>query len=224
MAQDWDIKPRGSACGKCEKPFEDNQLCFSCLIFNEEGYQRQDYCEHCQEESEKESSLFSSWKGVFNAPPPKAEEPLKKETAESLLRKLIQEEDKSKQNVIFILAVMLERKKILAERDTQTNDSGTMIRVYEHKKTGESFIVADPRLQLDELEQVQQEVADMLGWKKERNGDPSSLEELRRAGAKTRGGGEEERIEHPISNKECPMMKESETTDELKDKEPKTKN
>jgi hypothetical protein len=49
------------------------------------------------------------------------------------------------------------------ERDVQTTDEGKMIRVYEHTKSGETFLVPDPRLQLDKLEEVQQEVIDMLG-------------------------------------------------------------
>jgi hypothetical protein len=48
----------------------------------------------------------------------------------------------------------------------QKRDDGTMLRVYEHRRTGDSFVVADPRLRLDQLEQVQREVIDMLGGEK----------------------------------------------------------
>ncbi len=174
MAQEWDIKPRGNACSKCEETFDDNQSCFSVITYGEEGYARGDYCEKCWEAGLKSAPYFSAWQGVFKLPPPKAEEVLKKETAESLMRKLIQDEDESKINVIYILGVMLERKRLLAEKDVQIRDDGMLIRVYEYKKTGEIFLIADPKLQIDELEHVEDEVGAMLGWlprKKDEGGD-----------------------------------------------------
>ena len=163
MAQDWDIKPRSERCHGCETPFGDKQIYLSALAFGDEGYTRTDYCEKCWSGNIKSASPYSVWRGVFRIPPPQPEEPLKKETAESLLRSLMGKEDESKRNVMYILAVMLERKRILAERDVQTRDDGIMIRVYEHRGTGETFLVPDPQLHLDQLEQVQQEIAEMLG-------------------------------------------------------------
>ena len=98
-------------------------------------------------------------------PPPPPEEALKKETAESLLRQLIEKEDPAHANTIYILAVMLERRRILVERDVQIREDGSKLRVYEHKKTGEMFLILDPELKLAELELVQEEVVIMLGGK-----------------------------------------------------------
>ena len=60
---------------------------------------------------------------------------------------------------------MLERKRILAEKDVQKHDDGSKVIVYEHKKTGETFVIPDPGLHLDQLEHVQIEVVQMLGMK-----------------------------------------------------------
>jgi len=62
----------------------------------------------------------------------------------------------------FILAVMLERKKILKHRDTVREESGAELLVYEHAGSGESFTIPDPHLRLDQLEQVQAEVSELL--------------------------------------------------------------
>jgi hypothetical protein len=164
MAQDWDIKPRDESCSGCRTPFADEQIYFSALVFAADGYKRADYCEKCWPAKDKETVLpYSMWQGVYRVPPPEREEPLKKETAESLLRRLMEQEDPAKANVIYILAVMLERNRLLVERDLQTNDRGALIRVYEHRKTGETFLIPDPKLRLDQLEVVQQEVIAMLG-------------------------------------------------------------
>jgi hypothetical protein len=170
MAQDWDIKPREEACAGCQTPFADEQAYFSALVFDTNGYKRADYCEKCWLAKDEETVLpYSMWQGVYRMPAPEPEEPLKKETAETLLRKLMEDDDPTKANVIYILAVMLERNRLLVERDIQKNENGTLIRVYEHRKTGETFLVPDPRLRLDQLETVQQEVIAMLGGPAKKN-------------------------------------------------------
>ena len=162
MAQDWDIKPRGQGCATCESTFAAGEHYWSALSRGENGFERADYCTTCWPAVDEET-LYSDWQGTFVPPPPKDEEALKKETAESLLRRLIEEEDGEQIDVIFILAVMLERKKILIERDVQFDQDDEMRRVYEHKQSGETFLITDPQLQLDALEAVQQKVVDMLG-------------------------------------------------------------
>jgi hypothetical protein len=164
MAQDWDIKPRGSMCADCEKMFEHNEAYFSALTYGEEGYQRHDFCVGCWVGKEAELTPFSSWKGTFIVPPEiEDDEPLKKENAESLLRRLIEDDDSENAPVIYILAVMLERKKILVEKDVSIDEDGTVHRVYEHKKTGETFLILDPQLKLDRLQDVQERVVELLG-------------------------------------------------------------
>ena len=164
MAQDWDIKSRSESCTACSTAFADGQSYFSALLFGDAGYERADFCENCWTQSEAVLSPYSSWQGTYRAPPPPGDtEPLKKETAESLLRKLIENEDPQNKGVIYILAVMLERKKTLVEKDVTIDDNGTVHRVYEHRQTGETFLILDPQLKLDKLEDVQTRVVEMLG-------------------------------------------------------------
>lgn len=125
---------------------------------------------------EVREGTVSVWKGVFHPPPPPPEEALKKETADSLLRKLIAKNDPSHANVIFILAVMLERRRVLVERDVQHRADGGTLRVYEHRATGDTFLVTDPQLDLNRLEQVQEEVLAMLGGKAEETSSPENVQ------------------------------------------------
>jgi hypothetical protein len=161
--QDWDLKPRSEVCHKCLAPFADKQPYFSAVSPGEDGFLRVDYCSNCRPPAEKGNAQYSAWRGTYHAPPAATEEPLKKENAESLLRKLMDEEDATKLNVIFVLAVMLERKKILVEKDVQKHENGSLLRIYEHKLTGETFMIREPALRLDQLEHVQTEVITMLG-------------------------------------------------------------
>ncbi len=177
MAHDWDIKSRSSACHSCEELFLDQQECVSRLTFTEEGYMRNDYCSKCWEGQDHEQMFTSFWQGIFKAPPAKPEEAVKKETAETLLRSLMEKKDPANGNAIYILAVMLERKRLLAERSIRKNKDGTLIRVYEHKKTGETFLIPDPQLKLDQLEDVQEEVVIMLGGKPPEEPQPEGEDE-----------------------------------------------
>ena len=165
MNPEWNIRSCADQCAACQKKFADRETLMSRLRFAADGYLRDDFCSACWPlRSAKEDGAVSAWAATWAAPAPKSPEALKKETAESLLRELMETDDPTKRNVIFILAVMLERRRILVEKEVQISEgSGLKIRVYEHKQTGESFVVPDPQLKLKEIETVQREVMELLG-------------------------------------------------------------
>lgn len=161
--QEWNIKACTPACAGTGTPFQDGQAIYSRLTIGAEGtYERSDFCEAGWTE-EAHKAAISHWKGVYRAPPTKPDDPLKKGTVETLLRQFMAKEDYSKLKVVYILAVMLERKRILAEKDVQRREDGSRVRIYEHKKTGEIFTIPDPELKLNELEDVTLEVNALLG-------------------------------------------------------------
>ena len=164
MNSEWNIRSCADQCAACRKKFADRERLMSSLRFGQDGYVREDFCEVCWlARNAAEGAEVSAWAATWLAPEKKAAEPLKKETAESLLRELMETDDPSRRNVIFILAVMLERRRILVEKEVQVHPDGRKIRVYEHKQTGESFVVPDPQLRLKEIESVQMEVMELLG-------------------------------------------------------------
>lgn len=164
MNAEWNIRACADQCAACQTKFADRETLMSRLRFTADGYVRDDYCAGCWPgRTPGADAETSAWSAVWHAPAPKAPEALRKETAESLLRELMETEDPSKRNVIFILAVMLERRRLLVEKEVQVQPDGVKIRVYEHKQTGESFVVPDPQLKLAEIESVQREVMELLG-------------------------------------------------------------
>ena len=161
--ESWQIKRRSDICAGTNEPFANKEEMMTRLLFKDGEYVREDYKISYWNENKPDHGL-SAWKSVFRLPPP-PEEVVKKESAETLLRKLVAKEDADDINAIYILAVMLERKKILVEKEVQTRDDQVKIRVYEHKKSGETFLVIDPELKLAEIEKVQEEVVGLLGGK-----------------------------------------------------------
>ena len=90
-----------------------------------------------------------------------AADAIQKDTAETLLRKLIEQNDPRYAPAGYILAVMLERKRVLKVKEQIVRD-GKRVFIYEQPKTGDMFTIADPALRLDQLEEVQRDVAQLL--------------------------------------------------------------
>ncbi|MCX7887615.1 MAG: hypothetical protein N3B01_10245 [Verrucomicrobiae bacterium] len=158
---DWDIQPRATFCADCRTPFADRHPYHTLLSVTAEGYRRRDLCQRCYATASRDG-VFSYWQGEYRVPPPRPSEPIEKNTAENILRKLIQSHDPAHAGARYILAVMLERKRILKHRDTVHEADGRTLLVYEHTGTGESFTIPDPKLRLDQLDEVRREVADLL--------------------------------------------------------------
>ena len=174
------------------------------------GYERLDCCKGCWAKLERDWEPFSLWDGVYHAPVAvEKEEPVKKETAESLLRKLIALEDPAMLNVVYVLAVMLERGRQLVERDAKPHESGGILRVYEHRKTGDTFVVLDPRLHLDKLAIVQQQVVSLL------SGTHTLGEEKRSSEVGVQSSDESSPIDEPVAvESESASSDESDQTDQ----------
>jgi hypothetical protein len=162
MQQDWSLQSRGHQCTATGKPFEDGEYFYTLLFDEKTGYRREDLCEEAYKVRATDAPQpFSFWRSKFT-PPLHTPEPLAKQTAEDLLRAYMAENTPRHANARYLLAVMLERKRILKEVETKRADDGTLVRVYEHGKSGEVFVIPDPELKLDEIAQLQSEVASLL--------------------------------------------------------------
>lgn len=159
--QDWEIKSRAHACEVTGRPFAEGESFYTLLFREKGGFRRQDMCEEAWNSRNDNIQPFSFWRTKYEPPPPPEPEPLAKETAEDLFRGYMAETDASHTNARYILALMLERKRILRQTDMRVED-GEKLLIYEHPKTGEVFIVPDPQLRLDQIEAVQTEVAALL--------------------------------------------------------------
>ncbi len=163
---EWNIQSRAHACQACEQPFVDKHAYHTLLFDEKQQFQRIDVCERCWSEQYSQGAndrkgFVSHWQGIYEAPPAAPPEAIRKENAESLLRKLIELNDPAHLPAAFILAVMLERKRLLKVKEQIVTD-GRRVFIYEQPKTGDVFTIADPNLQLNQLEAVQRDVAELL--------------------------------------------------------------
>jgi hypothetical protein len=167
MSQEWNIKSRGHVCSLCKESLTDHAPVVSALKETETGYERFDCHPQCWKNTPRDWEPFSVWDGVYNAPvKEEKKEALKKEDAGSLIRRLVTLDDPAMKNVVYVLAVMLERSRIFVERDAKEQEDGTIRRVYEDRKSGDTFVILDPRIRLENLAEVQAQVVALLSGTK----------------------------------------------------------
>jgi hypothetical protein len=163
---EWNIQNRAHACQSCGQAFADQQVYHTLLFDEKQHYRRLDICEPCWQGQYSQGAsdrrgFVSRWCGIYEAPPVARPDPIQKETAESLLRKLLELNDPKHAAATYILAVMLERKRLLKVKEQLVRE-GQRTFIYEHPRTGDLFTIADPNLQLNQLDAVHQDVAGLL--------------------------------------------------------------
>jgi len=164
FADTWHLRSRSKECTATQRPFEDGEKIITAIFPDPEssGYVRRDFAlDAWKDLPDGTEKPFSFWKTTYVANISEARPEIQKEGAEDILRRLIEEDEDHTENTRFILAIMLERQKLLRETDSQRTPSG-ILRVYEHRKTGEIYIVKDPDIPLSQIEAVQQEVIILL--------------------------------------------------------------
>src|SRR4051812_47662893 len=162
---EWNIQSRAHACEACGKSFADKETYHTLLFDEKSDFRRSDICQACWKKQYSEGArdrkgFVSYWHGVYCAPVPRTE-PIQRENAESLLRKFIELDDPQYIPAAYILAAMLERKRLLKVKEEIVRD-GKRVFIYEQPASGDIFTIVDPNLQLGHFEATQREVAALL--------------------------------------------------------------
>jgi len=201
FAESWHVRSRSRHCAATQRPFVDGETIVTALYPDPEssGYLRRDYgLEAWNALPAAAEKPFSFWRTTFAVAPAGDDAGgAEKLSAEEILQRLVVEDEDHTENTRYILAVMLERRKLLRETDSQRTPNG-ILRVYEHRKTGEVYLIRDPDIPLAQVEAFQNEVIILL----ENNGrmpvpslpelaDPSDPPSLQRAGDVGGEAGEE---------------------------------
>ena len=158
MQADWEIKSRAHLCARTGKAFQPGEFFYTMLVREGDGFSREDLCEEAWQSRNENIRPFSFWRSKYEPPAPPRPEPLPRDDAEGLLRRLVAGNDPAYRNVRYILALMLERKRLLRPVESRDDD----MLVYEHVATGETIVLTNPRLGFDQIPAVQREVGDLL--------------------------------------------------------------
>jgi len=163
MIAEWNIQSPARQCAATGAEFQEGDRIASVLLWRNGAYERIDtLASEPAPEIPEDANVLSSWKGAYKAPLPPTPETLSKDDAEGLLRRLLAVHDPAQDNSCYILGLMLERKRLLKELDRRDVE-GKPVLIYEHLPSGETWIVPNPPLRLDEMDRVQTEVGQLLG-------------------------------------------------------------
>lgn len=200
--EQWNIKSRAHVCAGTGRPFQEGEVFHTALFEAEDGtLERRDYSIDAWEaEGGPAASAFSHWRATYT-PPIREEktETVRKENAEELLRRLVAEDDAHTENARFILAVMLERQKILRQTDSHKIGE-TKLLIYEHRKTGDVLLIRDPEIPLADVDRVQTEVTLLLD--QEHTGQAPGLNEAESTAESAENTDEAESASSPSANEE----------------------
>ena len=158
MQADWEIKSRAHRCARTGREFEEGMFFYTLLVREGEGFRREDLCEEAWAERNDNIQPFSFWRSKYEPPVPPRPEAMARDDAEGLLRRLVAQNDPSRRNACYILALMLERKRLL--RPVESRDADVL--VYEHAATGETIVLSNPHLSFEQIPAVQSEVGSLL--------------------------------------------------------------
>lgn len=168
MATEWEIQKRSKTCSVCEREFKEGDA-YHCLLKYENALPcRNDICEFCWDEKMSDETqaleFISHWKSHVKMPLiQKKEDPIHQSVAETLLKKYLHSSEPAHKNLCYVLALMLERKKIFIQREkTVEKQSGKKLNIYEHGKSGDTFIIEDPQLNMSEISAVQKQIDSVL--------------------------------------------------------------
>ena len=165
LIENWHIRSRAKECAATQRAFADGETIVAAIFPDPEssGYLRRDFTVDAWRARDGAAEVpFSFWRTTFVLPPSEERpEVVRKESAEELFRRLVDENEEHTENVRYILAVMLERQKVLRETDNQRTPIG-ILRVYEHRRAGDVFLVRDPDIPLSRVDSVQEDIVRML--------------------------------------------------------------
>lgn len=172
IIQDWKIRHTSAKCEDTGEAFVDGQEFFTCIFEDaaSEAFLRRDYGMESWKRIGPALSPppLAFWKSTYKAPVPVSDAKATADTSvEGMLRRFIDDDEPRTEQARYILALMLERKKVLVPTDSQETETRKLL-FYEHALSGDVFIVADPGLRLSEIEEVQKEVSELLAAEEKR--------------------------------------------------------
>lgn len=165
LERQWKLSQRKPVCSHDGQPFQVGAPFYTAIFWDDQvgEFRREDYSEESWKAIREQASPFSFWRSIYENldDDGKKSEAVGKEDAESTLRRLLEENEPGTERTRYFLALLLERKKILQQIDSQEQDGRRFI-IFRRRRTEEVFIIPDPNLSLEELPAVQEEVMALL--------------------------------------------------------------
>jgi hypothetical protein len=151
VSDDWEMPRRGEACAMCRHSFEPGETIHACLYESPAGYERRDYCTNCQPPDKP--FAIGSWKTRRPEPATKKTQAFDRETIYGLFERLEDADTPQQQQLRFVLALLLWRKKVLKFDRSETREDGEVWH-FVVPRTDDAHSVQRPDLDEEQLDRL----------------------------------------------------------------------
>lgn len=162
MATEFDIQAPARRCAAIDRELKPGDRVFGVLTDEAGKFVRRDYAADAW--TGPPPGAIAYWAGRI----PASDKPRKPTFNDALLLDCFDHlngvADENRVNFRYVVALLLMRRKRLKFEDAKRSETGAAVLVVRDAKTGTRYEVADPRLSEAEIEAVQTEVFQVLGW------------------------------------------------------------
>lgn len=158
---DYQIQPTTRRCARSDREIKPGERYYSVLIDEGDRFVRRDYA--LDTWAGPPEKTFSFWQGKMPTSNAPRRPPIDEELLLDCLARLENESEPGKQAFRFVLTLLLVRRKRLRLEDS-SRENGQELLTVRDARTGVRYRVIDPGLPDEELECVQDEVFQVLGW------------------------------------------------------------
>lgn len=157
---DYQIQRSTRRCAATDRELEPGETCYSVLRESEEGLVRADYSQ--QGWSGPPDDALAFWKGKIPAREERKRPVFDPDLLLSLLERLEQYDDPTKQSYRYFVALLLLRRRILKFVDLERTPDGRELWVLRCSRTDSTYHVADPHLTKERLAEVEEQLTALL--------------------------------------------------------------
>jgi hypothetical protein len=154
---DYGIQASTRRCAVTGRELQVGERYYSVLIDDGGTLTRKDYSQKAWQGPPE--GAFSFWQGRLPAGTAPRRPPIDDDTLLDFFVRLEDDQEPARLSIRYVLALLLVRRKRL-----RLEDSGQEVLTLRDARTGTRHRVIDPGLPDDELEAVQDEVFQLLGW------------------------------------------------------------
>ena len=155
---------RAGACLECAKEFAGGDTIVSA-VFRAEGQEefvRRDLCSACFEAAEAEP--FSVWRGT-HPPPVEDQHRVDFDLALRFLAKLVEEPEEGREGLVYVLALLLSRKRRIKVLETRRTAGGETLVVSVPGDEEDAVVeIEAPTITPEAVDRVQAQLAELFGF------------------------------------------------------------
>ena len=157
---DWKIAKSQRVC-TCGRQLEENETYFAALYEDGESFIRREYCVACWEKARAEAAPFSFWKTSVPTREQKRRLLADDEVLLNFFFRLENDPDEQHQRFLYLLALILMRKKVLKFHDIEHADDREIL-CLRYAPEDRIVRVPNPKLSEEQIEGLKEQLTEIL--------------------------------------------------------------